>query len=195
MTHEAVPVPVQNGLASATTAVQSQDLQNNPTPVVTQRRDDIDAQLVRIGEVNRTLIGRWTMSRTDKELALLEHEHTKEALSIIRLEENAKLKAFAAYSTRWMEQVLHHAAMVGESNLSQAARLHFNAAQGIFHGTLLRNTEAQFEAMKEVRVRAEAKGDSDLMDLVDHVKSTTKRDFFRHVNEFSAILEKAVAPK
>lgn len=192
MSHAAVPVPDPSGLANATMVVQDKDLQNSPTPVVTQRRDDIDAQLMRIGEVNRGLFGRWTMSRGDKALLQLAEQYDREALDIMRKGDNEKMAAFQAYSTRWMREVLHHASLVGESNLSKAARLHFDASQAVFQGTLLKSTEAQLDELKEYRVRAEAKGDTDMLELVDHTRGITKRAYMKHVTEFTAILEHAV---
>ena len=103
-------------------------LQKQPDKVG-MKQVELDARLNKLAELNNSIIGRWGMSKGDKELLRIDGKANMEALQIIRTGENNNLSAIADYQTRYLKAILHNLVLVGESNMTGAAKLHYENAK------------------------------------------------------------------
>lgn len=69
-------------------------LQKQPDKVG-MKQAELDARLNKLAELNNSIIGRWGMSKGDKELLRIDAKANQESLQIIRTGENNNLSAIA----------------------------------------------------------------------------------------------------
>lgn len=157
------------------------------------RQAELDARLSRLTEMNNSIIGRWEMSRGSKELLRIDEKSNQEALQIIRTGENNNLSAIADYQTRYLKAILHNLVLIGESNMTGAAKLHFENAKMVLHDKLLRKMEEMTIILQDFEGRAMGRPEKYKKVLIDAADRTLIQwgdDFDTHLDEFSELLKK-----
>lgn len=167
-------------------------LQKQPDKVGVKQAE-LDARLNKLAEVNNSIIGRWGMSKGDKELLRIDAKANQEALQIIRTGENNNLSAIADYQTRYLKAILHNLVLVGESNMTGAAKLHYENAKMVLHDKLLHKMEEMTLILQDFESRAMGRPDKFrkvLIDAADRTLVQWGRDFDTHLDEFAELLKK-----
>jgi hypothetical protein len=167
-------------------------LQKEPDKV-SAKQVELDARLKKLTEINNTIFGSLKVSKSDKELLLIDGEANKEALKIIRTGENNNLSAIADYQTRYLKAILHNLVLVGESNLVGAAKLHFENAKMVLHEKLLSKMEEMTTLLEGFENRAKGRPEKFRLVLIGAADRTLVqwgRDFDTHLDEFSDLLKK-----
>lgn len=167
-------------------------LQKQPDKVGV-RQTELEARLTKLSEVNQSIIGRWRMSKDDKDLLRIDAKANQEALQIIRTGENNNLSAIADYQTRYLKAILHNLVLVGESNMTGAAKLHYENAKMVLHDKLLHKMEEMTIILQDFEGRAMGRPDKFkkvLIDAADRTLIQWGRDFDTHLDEFSELLKK-----
>lgn len=167
-------------------------LQKQPDKVG-MKQVELDARLNKLAELNSSIIGRWGMSKGDKELLHIDTKSTQEALKIIRTGENNNLSAIADYQTRYLKAILHNLVLVGESNMTGAAKLHYENAKMVLHDKLLNKMEEMTIILEGFETRAMSRPEKFkkvLIDAADRTLIQWGRDFDTHLDEFAELLKK-----
>lgn len=167
-------------------------LQKQPDKVG-MKQVELDARLNKLAELNNSIIGRWGMSKGDKELLRIDANSNQEALKIIRTGENNNLSAIADYQTRYLKAILHNLVLVGESNMTGAAKLHYENAKMVLHEKLLHKMEEMTVMLQDFETRAMGRPDKFkkvLIDAGDRTLIQWGRDFDTHLDEFADLLKK-----
>jgi hypothetical protein len=167
-------------------------LQKNPAKI-NQRQVEINARLNKLAEINENIIGRWGMSKSGKELLRIDSQADKEALQIIRKGENDDLAATADYQTRYLKAILHNLVLVGESNITGAAKLLYENAKIMLHEKLLIKAEEMTYILEDVDNRAmkrPEKFQNFMLGISDSTLNQWGRDFDLHLNEFADLLKR-----
>lgn len=157
------------------------------------RQVELDARLAKLAELNNSIISRLGMSKNDKELLHIDGKATQEALQIIRTGENNNLSAIADYQTRYLKAILHNIVLVGESNMTGAAKLHYENAKMVLHEKLLNKMEEMTIMLENFESRAEGRQEKFKVVLIDAANRTLVqwgRDFDTHLDEFAELLKK-----
>ncbi len=158
-----------------------------------EKQDEINKKLKRLDDLNKSLINRLTMTKGDKELVNLDSDYTKESLKIIRQGENKNISAIAAYQTRYLKAILHNLVLVGESNMTGTAKLHFENAKMILHEKLLQKMEQVTQIIEDFERRASSRPEkfkNMLLEVADRTLAQWGKDFDVHLEEFSELLKK-----
>ena len=168
-------------------------LQKQPDKVGV-KQVELDARLTKLAELNNSIIGRWGMSKGDKELLRIDGKASQEALQIIRTGENNNLSAIADYQTRYLKAILHNLVLVGESNMTGAAKLHYENAKMVLHEKLLNKMEEMVIMLENFESRAQGRQEKFKTVLIDAANRTLVqwgRDFDTHLDEFAELLKKS----
>jgi len=168
-------------------------LQKQPDKVGV-KQVELDARLTKLAELNNSIIGRWGMSKGDKELLRIDGKASQEALQIIRTGENNNLSAIADYQTRYLKTILHNLVLVGESNMTGAAKLHYENAKMVLHEKLLNKMEEMVIMLENFESRAQGRQEKFKTVLIDAANRTLvqwSRDFDTHLDEFADLLKKS----
>jgi len=153
----------------------------------------IENRLTRLAELNNNIITRWGMSKNDKALLQIDAKSNQEALQIIRKGENDNLSAIADYQTRYLKAILHNLVLVGESNMTGAAKLHYENAKMVLHEKLLNKMEEMTTILEEFEKRAMQKPEkfkNALLEAADRTLAQWGKDFDTHLDEFAELLKK-----
>lgn len=167
-------------------------LQKQPDKVGVKQLE-LDARLNKLAELNNTIMGRWGMSQDNKELLRIDSKANQEALQILRTGENNNLSAIADYQTRYLKAILHNLVLVGESNMTGAAKLHYENAKMVLHEKLLNKMEEMTIILEDFETRAKGRQEKFKVVLIDAASRTLVqwgRDFDTHLDEFSELLKK-----
>lgn len=167
-------------------------LQKQPDKVG-MKQVELDARLNKLAELNNSIIGRWGMSKGDKELLRIDGKANMEALQIIRTGENNNLSAIADYQTRYLKAILHNLVLVGESNMTGAAKLHYENAKMVLHEKLLNKMEEMTIIVENFENRANTRQEKFKIMLINAADRTLiqwGRDFDTHLDEFAELLKK-----
>lgn len=167
-------------------------LQKQPDKV-DKKQAELDSRLIKLAELNNNIIGRWSMSKGDKDLLRIDAKANQEALQIIRTGENNNLSAIADYQTRYLKAILHNLVLVGESNMTGAAKLHYENAKMVLHDKLLNKVEEMTLILQDFEARAMGRPEkfkTVLIDAADRTLVQWGRDFDTHLDEFSDLLKK-----
>ena len=167
-------------------------LQKQPDKV-SIKQAELDTRLNKLAELNNNIISRWGMSKNDKELLRINAKSNQEALQIIRTGENNNLSAIADYQTRYLKAIMHNLVLVGESNMTGAAKLHYENAKMVLHDKLLHKLEEMTLILQDFENRAmgrQEKYKRVLIDAADRTLTQWSRDFDMHLDEFSDLLKK-----
>jgi len=168
-------------------------LQKQPDKVGV-KQVELDARLTKLAELNNSIIGRWGMSKGDKELLRIDGKASQEALQIIRTGENNNLSAIADYQTRYLKAILHNLVLVGESNMTGAAKLHYENAKMVLHEKLLNKMEEMVIMLENFESRAQGRQEKFKTVLIDAANRTLVqwgRDFDTHLDVFAELLKKS----
>lgn len=167
-------------------------LQKQPDKV-DKKQAELDARLTKLAELNNNIIGRWGMSKNDKELLRIDAKSNQEALQIIRTGENNNLSAIADYQTRYLKAILHNLVLVGESNMTGAAKIHYDNAKSFLHNKLLVKMEEMTFMLEDFDNRAKGRPEkfkTVLLAASDRALAQWSNDFDTHLNEFADLLKK-----
>lgn len=167
-------------------------LQKQPDKV-DKKQAELDARLTKLADLNNNIIGRWGMSKNDKELLRIDAKSNQEALQIIRTGENNNLSAIADYQTRYLKAILHNLVLVGESNMTGAAKLHYENAKMVLHDKLLNKMEEMTLILQDFETRAMGRPEkfkNVLIDAADRTLVQWGLDFDTHLDEFADLLKK-----
>lgn len=167
-------------------------LQKQPDKVG-MKQAELDARLNKLAELNNSIIGRWGMSKGDKELLRIDAKANQESLQIIRTGENNNLSAIADYQTRYLKAILHNLVLVGESNMTGAAKLHYENAKMVLHDKLLHKMEEMTKILQDFETRAMGRPEKFrkvLIDAGDRTLVQWGRDFDTHLYEFADLLKR-----
>ncbi len=167
-------------------------LQKQPDKVG-MKQVELDARLNKLAELNNSIIGRWGMSKGDKELLRIDGKANMEALQIIRTGENNNLSAIADYQTRYLKAILHNLVLVGESNMTGAAKLHYENAKMVLHEKLLNKMEEMTLIVENFENRANTRQEKFKIMLINAADRTLIQwggDFDTHLDEFAELLKK-----
>lgn len=167
-------------------------LQKQPDKVG-MKQVELEARLSKLAEVNNSIIGRWGMSKDNKELLRIDVKANQEALQILRTGENNNLSAIADYQTRYLKVILHNLVLVGESNIIGAAKLHYDNAKMVLHEKLLKKMEDMTMMLEDFENRAKGRPEKFkvvLLEAGDRTLVQWGRDFDTHLNEFAELLKK-----
>ncbi len=166
----------------------------NKQPIsVSEKQDEINQRLKKLDDLNNNIIRRWTMTKGEKELLSVDADYTKQSLEIIRQGENNNISAIAAYQTRYLKAILHNLVLVGESNMTGTAKLHFENAKMILHEKLLEKMEQVTLIIEDFERRAATRPEkfkTILLEVADRTLAQWGRDFDIHLEEFSELLTK-----
>lgn len=155
---------------------------------------ELNNRLNKLAELNNNIISRWGMSKSNKELLRIDSNANSDALKIIRNGENNNLSAIADYQTRYLKTILHNLVLVGESNITGAAKIHFENAKMVLHEKLLQKMEEMTMMLQDFEGRAmdrPEKFKKVLIDASDRMLVQWSRDFDTHLDEFSELLKKS----
>jgi phage I-like protein len=154
---------------------------------------ELEARLNKLSDINNSLIGRWTMSKANKELLHIDAKSNQEALQIIRTGEVNNLSAIADYQTRYLKAILHNLVLVGESNMTGAAKLHYENSKMVLHDKLLNKMEEMTVILEDFENRAKSRPEKYkriLIEASDRTLIQWGRDFDTHLDEFAELLKK-----
>lgn len=168
-------------------------LQKQPDKVGV-KQVELDARLAKLAELNNSIIGRFGMSKGNKELLRIDDKANQEALQIIRTGENNNLSAIADYQTRYLKAILHNLVLVGESNMTGAAKLHYENAKMVLHEKLLNKMEEMMIMLESFENRAQSRQEKFKVVLIEAANRTLVqwgRDFDTHLGEFAELLKKS----
>ncbi len=169
------------------------DSVNKQPNTIGEKQDEINKRLQRLDDLNKNIIGRWTMTKGDKELLQVDSDYAKDSLKIMRQGEINNISAIAAYQTRYLKAILHNLVLVGESNMTGAAKLHFENAKMVLHEKLLQKMEQVTQFLEDFENRAASRPEKFRRILIDAADSTLMqwgKDFDTHLEEFSELLKK-----
>ncbi len=174
------------------------DSVNEKPDTIGEKQGEINNRLKKLDDLNKSIIGRWTMTKGDKELLRVDADYTKGSLEIIRQGENNNISAIAAYQTRYLKAMLHNLVLVGESNMTGTAKLHFENAKMVLHEKLLEKMEEVTQILEDFEKRAASRPEkfkNMLLEVADRTLAQWGKDFDVHLEEFSDLLKKTFDQK
>ncbi len=166
--------------------------ENQPVEIE-RKKVELSNRVAKLTEINSTILGRMSLSKSDKEMLIIEQKNNLEALEIIKAGESKSLMAIADYQIRYLKTVLHNLVIVGESNVTAASKIHYESIKQFLQSRLLVKMEEMYNFLEDFELRAAGKPkkfQDALMAASDRTRQQYLIDFDLHITDFAELLKK-----